>query len=50
MLGIRKHFLTEQTVNYSDRLPGEALESPLLEIFKNRLGRHRGFGVIPASF
>lgn len=39
MLGIRKRFLTEQTVNYSDRLPGEALESPSLEIFKTRLGR-----------
>lgn len=40
MLDIRKRFLTEQTVNYSSRLPGEAPESPSLEVFKNRLGRH----------
>lgn len=40
MPDIRKRFLTEQTVNYSSRLPGEAPESPSLEVFKNSLGGH----------
>lgn len=40
MPDIRKRFLTEQTVNYSSRLPGEAPESPSLEVFRNSLGGH----------
>lgn len=45
MLDIRKHFVTEQTVNYSSRLPGQAPGSLLLEAGKNRLGRHNSRGI-----
>lgn len=45
MLDIRKHILTEQTVNYSSRLPGQGPGSPSREAGKNRLGQHNSGGI-----
>ncbi|KFV79751.1 hypothetical protein N308_04297, partial [Struthio camelus australis] len=36
-LNLRRNFLTVGVTEHWKRLPGEAVESPLLEIFKTRL-------------